>query len=220
NRTSGGAISASGLETDGSLAVVRTNAGGAVVAWLVQNASYLRRNGTDLWRVNAPSGTRGSAAFDGTALSVTANDATDFRAYAPGAAGFDGPNGTIAAPHVGSQLHWAASKRLLDTSPAGSVAFFDDFSSSVPLNWISYPLTKARFEDRIVSGELCSQGDASPFVSISRTKRTYSPLRADTFQFPRNLYGDAVQSGELTVQPGSGGGSVWILGRVVDHSID
>src|SRR5262249_21385974 len=35
-----------------------------------------------------------------------------------------------------------------------------------------------------------------------------------------NLYGDAVQSGELTVQPGSGGGSVWILGRVVDHSID
>jgi hypothetical protein len=218
NRTTGAGVSVSGIATDGSLAVVRTNGSGTVVAWLVQNATYLTRSGVDLWRVNAPSGIRGSAAYDGAAVSVTADDATDFRAWAPAATVFAGPNGTMTAAKAGSQLHWAGSRRLLDTTPAGTDAFFDDFANNVTPNWVDYPLF-SKF-GRVASGEYCSQGSVYPYESISHTKRTYNPMRADTFQSPRNTFGDATQSGKFTVQAPTSGTKVVIMGRVIDRSVD
>ena len=218
NRTAGSSVTVSGITTDGSLAIVRTNASGTVTGWLVQNATVLTRSGVDLWRVNAPSGVRGSAAYDGATLAVTADDATEFRAWAPAATGFQGPNGTMAAAHPGSQIHWAGSRRLLDTSPAGSDASFDDFASNVAPYWLDYPLT-SKF-NRVVAGEFCAQSTTYPSETISHTKRTYGPVRADIFQSPRNLYGDATQSGKFTVQAAGVNPKVVIMGRVVDRSTD
>ena len=218
NRTTGAVVSVSGIETDGSLAVVRSDSTGAVLAWLVQNATYLKRSGVDLWRAVAPAGARGSAAYDGTSLSVTADDVTEFRALAQNSTTFEGPNGTMTGARSGGQLHWAGSRRLLDTTPAGVDAFADDFSNNVTPDWVDYPLW-SKFV-RVASGELCAQGSVYPVEMVSHTKRTYGPLRADTFQAPRSVFGDATQSGEFTVESAPAGTKVVIMGRVVDRSVD
>jgi hypothetical protein len=217
NRTAS-VVTVAGLSTDGSLAVVRTNGSGTVVAWLVHNATFLSRSGSDLWRVNAPTATRGSAAYDGAALSVTADDATEFRAWAPGATGFEGPNGTQSAPGVAGALHWTGTHRLLDTSPPGADALTETFTSNVVGQWVDFPL-HTKF-NRVVSGEYCVQSTVYPSEFVSHTKRTYFPMRADQYQAPRGIFGDATQTGKFTVHAPATNTKVVIMGRVVDRALE
>jgi len=106
------------LQTDATLAVVRSQAG-APSAWLVAEGTDLVRAGTALF--HSDNGLA-SAAFDGTALVLDSNDAV-FSAWAPGVTSITGPSGPIAVWHDGDfvrrrlpadaggtpGLEWAAS---------------------------------------------------------------------------------------------------------------
>jgi len=221
NETDGLTVSGNGIETDAALAVVRRTSAGTVQGWTVQNGTYLRHDGTDLWRVLAPSGKTGSAVWDGTAVSVTADDVTEFKAWAPGIASFASGPFTHLAVLEGSQLHWRGSRRLLDVQPEGTPAFQDDFSSTVAAHWASYPLW-SRFS-RVIGGEYCDQGRNGQGTSfVSHTNRSFDPYRADTLQSPRAIYGDATWKGTFTVQASPappGAAKVVLLARVADRSL-
>jgi hypothetical protein len=171
--------------------------------------------------VLAPSGKTGSAVWDGTAVSVTADDVTEFKAWAPGIASFASGPFTHLAVLEGSQLHWRGSRRLLDVQPEGTPAFQDDFSSTVAAHWASYPLW-SRFS-RVIGGEYCDQGRNGQGTSfVSHTNRSFDPYRADTLQSPRAIYGDATWKGTFTVQASPappGAAKVVLLARVADRSL-
>jgi len=221
NETNGLTVSGSGIETDAGLAVVRKSTAGAVLAWTVQNGTYLRHNNVDLWRVLAPSGKAGSAVWDGTSVSVIADDVTEFKAWAPGSAAFQSGAFTHLAVLEGSLVHWRGTRRLLDVEPEGVPAFQDDFSSTVSSRWASYPLW-SRFS-RVIGGEYCDQGRNGQGTSyVSHTNRSFDSYRADTLQSPRAIYGDATWGGSFTVQAAPAlppSAKVVLLARVADRSL-
>lgn len=218
NLTANTAISGNNIDTDGSLALVRLNAGGVPTSWTVQNATYLRYGGTDYWRVVAPTTARASITYDGSKLTVIGDDVTEFRAQAPGQSSFESTNGVLPAGIEGQQLHWKGSKRLLDVAPVGAFALDESFSNAVGAYWVHYALESVY--SRVENGEYCTLSTTLPSTTVSYTNRSYAPHRTDTFQYPRSSYTDATWSGEFKVAAKPAGAKFNIMARVADRNLD
>ncbi len=200
NRTTNGApFVAQGIETDASLAVVRTDAAGDVLAWLVLDGSTLTLDGRSLWKVALPQGARGSAVWDGASLDVVADEVRAFTAHAPGSTSFRQRDLAFAGNVAGESLHWSGARRLLDSRPAGTYAVDEDFTNAVSPYWTQIPLRGVGFS-RSLDGRLCLLGQRQEWVSYTRRAKfdrsgLPSQVRADVSSWPRTTFRDATLTG-------------------------
>ncbi len=209
NQTDGLSVSANGVETDGGLALVRTNASNQVQFWVVFDATFLRYAGATLWSVALPVGVRGTAGWDGATLHVGGDEIKKFQAYVASAATetFRHREFTLPSSSAGGLLTWEGTRRLADTQPTDVDAYREDFTSTTAQYFEVLTWQKGDY-NRVVNGEYCSQPEPPPFPGIfvdnsshalSLTRRIHANQRADIAQYPRTQYGDATLRGKFVV---------------------
>ena len=211
--TDGGSCTVGDIQTDAALAVVRLNAKGDIYAWTVYDATSLICRGKTLWRTTRPVGMRASACWDGTP-EVIGPDLRGFEMYAPG-----------LSPQrpVRNMFTWEGTRALVDKTVANTPVMRSDFKNEVSPYWFVLPLAGTGYT-HIANGELCCPGLRHEWISYTHRNfnrnafQTSGPPRADIFQWPRCIFGDAVLRGSFKIVEHAPGSSFTIAGRVSDRT--